>query len=100
MVKSGGFTATRASIMAKQKTAASNQRVSIPARHAKAALVKKGRRIKVINTHGTQVVDCWALNPDNLGEYMSLEHCWGITGSGITGSGLTIDTAVLEDCEM
>jgi len=21
------------------------------------------------------VVDCWALNPDNLGEYMSLEHC-------------------------
>ena len=29
----------------------------------------------MINTHGTQVVDCWALNPDNLGEYMSLEHC-------------------------
>jgi len=75
MVKSSGFTATRASIMARQTTAASNQRVSIPARHAKAALVKKGRRIKVINTHGTQVVDCWALNPDNLGEYMSLEHC-------------------------
>ena len=21
------------------------------------------------------VVDCWALNPDNLGEYLSLEHC-------------------------
>ena len=75
MVKSGGFMATRASIMATQKTAASKQKVSIPARHAKAALVKKGRRIKVINTHGTQVVDCWALNPDNLGEYMSLEHC-------------------------
>jgi len=61
--------------MARQKTAASSRRVSIPARHAKAAFVKKGRRIKVINTHGTQVVDCWALNPDNLGEYMSLEHC-------------------------
>jgi len=61
--------------MARQKTAASSQKVSIPARHAKAAFVKKGRRIKVINTHGTQVVDCWALNPDNLGEYMSLEHC-------------------------
>ena len=29
----------------------------------------------MIITHGTQVVDCWALNPDNLGEYMSLEHC-------------------------
>jgi len=61
MVKSGGFTATRASNMARQKTAASNQRVSIPARHAKAALVKKGRCIKVINTHGTQVGDCYKL---------------------------------------
>ena len=61
--------------MARQKAAASSQKVSIPARHAKAAFVKKGRRIKVINTHGTQVVDCWALNPDNLCEYMSLEHC-------------------------
>ena len=61
--------------MEKQKRVTSNRRISIPARHAKAAFVKKGRRIKVINTHGTQVVDCWALNPDNLGEYMSLEHC-------------------------
>ena len=61
--------------MARQKTAASGQRITIPARHARAAFVKKGRRVKVINTHGTQVVDCWALNPDNLGEYMSLEHC-------------------------
>ena len=75
MVKFNGFTATRISIMARQKTAATNGKVSIPARHAKAAFVKKGRRVKVINTHGTQVVDCWALNPDNLGEYMSLEHC-------------------------
>ncbi|MDH3221994.1 MAG: urea carboxylase-associated family protein [Gammaproteobacteria bacterium] len=61
--------------MANKNKAAPNRSVSIPARHAKAAFVKKGRRIKVINTHGTQVVDCWALNPDNLGEYMSLEHC-------------------------
>jgi uncharacterized protein YcgI (DUF1989 family) len=75
MLKSARFTEQRASIMARQKTAASSQKVSIPARHAKAAFVKKGRRIKVVNTHGTQVVDCWALNPDNLGEYMSLEHC-------------------------
>ncbi len=50
-------------------------RITIPARHAKAAFVKKGKRIKVINTHGTQVVDCWALNADNMTEFMSLEHC-------------------------
>jgi len=75
MLKSVRFPATQASIMTAQKKSSSRQRVTIPARHARAALVKKGRRIKVINTHGTQVVDCWALNPDNLGEFMSLEHC-------------------------
>ncbi len=51
------------------------QRNTIPARHAKAAFVKKRQRIKVINTHGTQVVDCWALNVENRGEFMSMEHC-------------------------
>jgi uncharacterized protein YcgI (DUF1989 family) len=50
-------------------------KITIPARHAKAAFVKKGKRIKVINTHGTQVVDCWALNADNMTEFMSMEHC-------------------------
>lgn len=52
-----------------------SQRITIPARHAKAAFVKKGKKIKVINTHGTQVVDCWALNADNMTEFMSMEHC-------------------------
>ncbi len=51
------------------------QRNMIRARHAKAAFVKKRQRIKVINTHGTQVVDCWALNVENMGEFMSMEHC-------------------------
>ena len=47
----------------------------IPAKHAKAAFVKKGQKVKVINTHGNQVVDCWALNSENLSEFMSMEHC-------------------------
>ncbi len=47
----------------------------IPARHARAVLVRKRQHIKVINTHGTQVVDCWALNADNMTEFMSMEHC-------------------------
>ena len=51
------------------------KKITIPAKHGKAAFVKKGQTIKVINTHGTQVVDCWALNADNPGEYMSMEHC-------------------------
>lgn len=49
--------------------------ITIPARHGKAAFVKKGQRIKVINTHGTQVVDTWAFNANDLREFMSMEHC-------------------------
>jgi len=51
------------------------ERITIPARHASAAFVKKGKKVRVINTHGTQVVDCWAFNAANTAEYMSMEHC-------------------------
>ena len=50
-------------------------RITIPASHARAAFVKKGRKVRVINTHGTQVVDCWAFSAHNTGEFMSMEHC-------------------------
>jgi hypothetical protein len=49
--------------------------ITIPARRGKAELVRKGRTIEVINTHGTQVVDCWAFSAGNPGEFMSMEHC-------------------------
>ena len=48
--------------------------VTIPARRGKAALVKQGQVVKVINTHGDQVVDTWAFNADDLKEFMSMEH--------------------------
>jgi len=48
--------------------------VTIPARKGKAAFVAKGQRIKVINTHGSQVVDTWAFNRADLTEFMSMEH--------------------------
>lgn len=53
---------------------AKRELITIPARHGKAAFVKKGQRVKVINTHGTQVVDTWAFNANNLREFMSMEH--------------------------
>ena len=40
----------------------------------KAARVGRGQMVKVINTHGEQVVDMWAFNADDLTEYMSMEH--------------------------
>jgi uncharacterized protein YcgI (DUF1989 family) len=49
--------------------------ITIPARHGKAAFVNKGQRIRVINTHGYQIVDTWAFNRHDMREFMSMEHC-------------------------
>jgi len=51
--------------------------VEIPARKGKAVRVRKGQRVKVINTRGQQVVDTWAFNADDLREFMSMEHTRG-----------------------
>ena len=47
---------------------------TIPERGGKAARLKKGQSIKILNTHGSQVVDTWAFNADDLAEFMSMEH--------------------------
>jgi len=48
--------------------------IEIPARKGKAAHLKKGQIIKIINTHGHQVVDTWVFNASNLNEFSSNEH--------------------------
>jgi uncharacterized protein len=50
------------------------QAVTIPARRGKAAYVAAGQVVRVINTHGEQVVDTWAFNRIDLSEFMSMEH--------------------------
>lgn len=47
--------------------------ITIPARHGLALQLRAGQAVKLVNTHGTQVVDCWAWNLDNMEEYMSME---------------------------
>jgi uncharacterized protein YcgI (DUF1989 family) len=47
---------------------------TIPARRGKAVRVRRGGTVKVINTHGTQVVDTWAFSHDAPWEFMSMEH--------------------------
>jgi uncharacterized protein len=47
--------------------------LTIPARRGVAARVGKGQRIKVINTHGAQVVDTWAFSAADATEWMSME---------------------------
>ena len=49
-------------------------KISIPARSGKAVRLRAGQSIKVINTHGQQVVDTWAFNAADLCEFMSMEH--------------------------
>ena len=53
---------------------ASASRITIPARRGNAITLKRGQHIKVINTHGQQVVDTWAFNSAALSECMSMEH--------------------------
>ena len=46
---------------------------TIPARRGKAARVRAGQHVRVVNTHGTQVVDAWAFNASDLTEWMAME---------------------------
>jgi uncharacterized protein YcgI (DUF1989 family) len=48
--------------------------VTIPARRGKAVALKRGEAIRIINTHGAQVIDTWAFVADALVEFMSMEH--------------------------
>lgn len=50
-----------------------NELITIPARRGKAAPVRRGERIRVVNTHGEQVVDTWAFNAEDMAEHMSME---------------------------
>ena len=47
--------------------------IEIPARRGKAAWAAKGQTVRVVNTHGAQVVDTWAFNPEDMDECMSME---------------------------
>jgi uncharacterized protein len=51
-----------------------NPATVIPARSGRAIHAARGDAIEVVNTHGTQVVDFWALCPPNLSEHLSMEH--------------------------
>jgi uncharacterized protein YcgI (DUF1989 family) len=50
-----------------------SETITIRARYGKAIELRAGQAVKLINTHGTQVVDCWAWKRGNLEEFMSME---------------------------
>ena len=47
--------------------------VTIPAPRGKAARVRAGQHVRVVNTHGAQVVDTWAFNAADPTEWMAME---------------------------
>jgi len=47
----------------------------VPAGRGLAIALSAGQRVRIINSHGTQVVDTWAFNQGDLAEFLSLEHC-------------------------
>jgi uncharacterized protein len=47
--------------------------LTVPAKHGKALRLRTGEAMRIINTHGTQVVDCWAWNAYDLEEFMCME---------------------------
>ena len=71
------------------------QRQTIPARRGKATPLRRGDHIKVINTHGSQVVDTWAFCDPGLDEFMSMEHSRSSVESLFLRQG---DTAVTNNC--
>lgn len=46
----------------------------IPARKGKAVFLNEGQSIRVIDTYGSQVVDTWIFNQNDLNEFQSNEH--------------------------
>ncbi len=47
----------------------------VPARRGKAVRLNKGQALKIVNTHGTQVIDFWAFVSSSMNEYMGMEQC-------------------------
>ena len=48
--------------------------IVVPGSHARAVRVKAGDTVRVVNTHGTQVVDFWAVRTDRPEIAMSMQH--------------------------
>ena len=47
----------------------------VPPRCGVAVRVTAGQSLRVVNTHGSQVCDFWAISADNQNEFMSMAHC-------------------------
>ena len=49
-----------------------------------------GAAIRIVNTHGSQVVDTWAFNAADLNEHMSMEHTRPTLGTIFPKAGMKL----------
>jgi len=63
---------------------------TVPAGHGRAFRLAAGQIVRLVNTHGTQVVDCWAWNAGDLTEHMSMEasRVWSQRLNPVVGDSL------------
>lgn len=54
--------------------------VELPGRQGVAVPLNLGQRLRLVNTHGNQVVDTWAVMAADPTEHMSMEHSRRMTG--------------------
>ena len=59
----------------RNKAIKQKKRMIVPAGKGLAVPLERGQSLRVVNTHGTQVVDAWAFLKENPAELLSMEHC-------------------------
>ena len=61
--------------------------LTIPARRGRALPLRAGEAVQIINTHGSQVVDTWVFNAEDMTEFLSSEHMRATLGKLWPGKG-------------
>jgi uncharacterized protein len=65
----------------------SGTRQVLPAREGLAVPLAAGERLRIVNTHGGQVVDTWALARADVSEHLSMEHTRTSLGKLVPATG-------------
>ncbi|WP_323718009.1 urea carboxylase-associated family protein [Paracoccus aminovorans] len=62
----------------------------LPAGHGRAISLRRGQSLRIVNLHGTQVVDLWALSAAEPLEYAAMEHTRSRNSSVFVERGMSV----------
>lgn len=62
----------------------------VAASHGRAFQMKAGQLARIINTHGNQVVDTWAVAADDVGETSSMDHTRSVNSNIFFTTGMRV----------